>query len=181
MGGNDGGWAGMTGEWAGMTGAADSVGGCCRALAAQCDSPSPHPLPLGEGYGWRPGPDAPRHSPSFRPPPSFRRRLGSRTPVSPGVSIGRMWIPAFAGMTAGAGMVVGRPEIRQHPPGFWIPACAGMTVGGRPPPPLLIIDNCQFPIPLCHLLVAAFFDIMVSSAEGSHRGLVRAPAKRLTR
>ena len=37
------------------------------------------------------------------PPPSFRRRPESRTPVGVGVSIGRVWIPVFAGMTAGMG------------------------------------------------------------------------------
>ena len=38
-----------------------------------------------------------------RPPPSFRRRPESRTPVGAGVAIGQVWIPAFAGMTVDGG------------------------------------------------------------------------------
>ena len=86
--------------YAGMT-----VGGGlhCRRLAVGGVSPSPDPLPLGEGFGGL------RHSPasslsfrppltaipssfhrhSIRPPPSFRRMTESRTPVRPGLSRGR--------------------------------------------------------------------------------------------
>ena len=58
--------------------------------------------------------------PPFRPPPSFRRRSESRTPGYPAVRDGRVWIPAFAGMTVGAVMAAG----------------AGMTAGqgGSYPP-----------------------------------------------
>ena len=37
------------------------------------------------------------------PLPSFRRKQESRAPVVPGLSIGQVWIPAFAGMTNRAG------------------------------------------------------------------------------
>ena len=37
--------------------------------------------------------------PPMPPPPSFRRRPESRTPVYPGLAKGEEWIPAFAGMT----------------------------------------------------------------------------------
>ena len=45
----------------------------------------------------------PPRTAASRPPPSFRRRPESRTPVVPGVSIGEVWIPAFAGMTGWGG------------------------------------------------------------------------------
>ena len=44
--------------------------------------------------------------PARRPIPSFRRRPESRTPVYPEWQNGRVWIPAFAGMTVGAAMTM---------------------------------------------------------------------------
>ena len=88
-------------------------------------SPSPNPLPLGEGF-WglrqRSGvrivitSHSHRHSvppspPFYSPPPSFRRRPESRTPVYPSVSIGRGWIPGFAGMTEAGGNDGGRAGV----------------------------------------------------------------------
>ena len=57
----------------------------------------PNPPFAKGGLALRPAED------SVRPPPSFRRRPESRTPVYPGISRGRVWIPAFAGMTVGGG------------------------------------------------------------------------------
>ena len=57
-----------------------------------------------------PHPNIPKLTDNHRrhTPPSFRRRPESRTPVYLELAIGRVWIPAFAGMTVGAGgMTVG--------------------------------------------------------------------------
>ena len=40
-----------------------------------------------------------------------------------------LWIPAFAGMTVGAGMVGGAGMAALAAMGLWVPAFAGMTVG----------------------------------------------------
>ena len=81
------------------------------------------------------------------PPPSFRRRPESRTPADAGRRLGRVWIPAFAGMTVGGGgfrrgladdppfiLRQAQDERLPTPPG-WSAPMAGLAVGGVSPSP----------------------------------------------
>ena len=65
------------------------------------------------------------------PPPSFRRRLESRTPAGSWRSDGRRWIPAFAGMTDGWG---GNDEWVGGNDGVWGMALADVAQAPSPLP-----------------------------------------------
>ena len=84
-------------------GMAAGLGGVKWRWAVQGDSPSPNPLPLGEGFL------------VACAPPSFRRRPESRTPVAPAIGGGRGVDSRFRGNDGmGAGMAVGWREWRRE-------------------------------------------------------------------